>query len=160
MPDSQAAHEKTLNSILPALAGANTIYGSGMLELGQTFSLEQLVIDNDIASMDFHVMRGIPVSDETLAVKECKEVGVGNDFLGHQTTMDNFEMVSNPRLFDRTMLGEWRANGYKDTVTRAHELVEDVMANHVVTPIPEDRLAAMEAVVKQADEAFLKRMQE
>ena len=131
-----------------------------MLELGQTFSLEQLVIDNDIAEMDFHAMRGIPVTTDTLAVAACKEVGVGNDFLGHATTMENFEMVSNPKTFDRTMLGEWRANGYKDCVTRAHEIVEDVLANHVVTPIPEDRLAAMEAIVKQADEAFLKRMQE
>ena len=60
MPDSQAAHEKTLTSIFPALAGANSIYGSGMLELGQTFSMEQLVIDNDIIAMNFKAMEGAP----------------------------------------------------------------------------------------------------
>ena len=68
MPDSQAAHEKTITSLLPAIAGANSIYGSGMLELGQTFSMEQLVIDNDIIAMNFRAMEGIPVTDDTLAV--------------------------------------------------------------------------------------------
>ena len=160
MPDSQAAHEKTLTSIFPALAGANSIYGSGMLELGQTFSMEQLVIDNDIIAMNFKAMEGAPVTDETLAIDVTKEVGVGNDFLGHMTTMDNFEKASNPSIFYRTMLGEWRANGCKNAVERAHEVVVDVMANHKVMPIPEDRLEAMKAVVKKADDAFLAKKQE
>jgi len=160
VPDSQAAHEKTITSLLPAIAGANSIYGSGMLELGQTFSMEQLVIDNDIIAMNFRAMEGIPVTDDTLAVAATKEVGVGNDFLGHITTMENFEMASNPAVFDRTMLGEWRANGSKNAVERAHDVVVDVMANYEVLPIEAETLAAMEAIVKKADEAFVKRMQE
>lgn len=157
MPDSQAAHEKTITSLLPAMAGANSIYGSGMLELGQTFSMEQLVIDNEIIAMNFKAMEGAPVTDTTLAVEAIKEVGVGNDFLGHMTTMENFESASNPTVFDRTMLGEWKANGSKSAVERAHDIVVDVMANHVVKPIDADRLKAMEAIVAEADEAFKKR---
>lgn len=160
MPDSQAAHEKTLTSILPALAGANSIYGSGMLELGQTFSMEQLVIDNEIIAMNFKAMEGVPVSEKTLAVDAIKSIGVGNDFLGHITTMENFESASNPQVFDRAMLGEWRAGGAKNTVERAHEIVVDVLANHQVKPIDADRLAAMEAIVTKADEAFKKRKAE
>lgn len=139
------------------MAGANSIYGSGMLELGQTFSMEQMVIDNDIIAMNFKILEGVPVTDETLAVDAIKEVGVGNDFLGRMTTMENFESASNPTVFDRTMLGEWRSNGSKNAVERAHEIVEDIMANHVVKPIPEDRLAEMEAIMAKADEDFKKR---
>lgn len=160
MPDSQAAHEKTITSLLPALSGANSIYGSGMLELGQTWSHEQVVIDNDIIAMNFKALEGVPVTEETLAVDVIKEIGVGNDFLGHMSTMEYFEKASNPVVFDRTMLGEWRANGSKDTVTRAHEIVEDVFANYQVLPIPEDRLAAMKAVVEKADADFLKSQKE
>ena len=47
-----------MTTLLPALAGANTIYGAGMLELGMTFSMEQLVIDNDIFSMVKKAMAG------------------------------------------------------------------------------------------------------
>ena len=139
------------------MSGVNLIYGSGMLELGQTFSMEQVCIDNDIIEMNYKAMEGSPVTDETLAVEAIKEIGVGNDFLAHETTMEHFESASNPKLFDRTMLGEWMNNGSKSCVERAHDMVVDIMANHVVKPIPEDRLAAMEEIVKQADAAFRKR---
>ncbi|MBW2613297.1 MAG: hypothetical protein JRE12_13205 [Deltaproteobacteria bacterium] len=34
MSDAQAGHEKSISALLPALAGANLIYGAGMLEAG------------------------------------------------------------------------------------------------------------------------------
>ena len=38
-----------------------------MLELGVTFSMEQLVIDNDIIGMSRFAKKGIKVDDETIA---------------------------------------------------------------------------------------------
>lgn len=139
------------------MAGANSIYGSGMLELGQTFSLEQLVIDNDIINMERRAMDGVEVTDETMAVPVIKEIGVGNDFIGHPTTMDNIDLASDPMLFDRTMLGDWKAAGAKSCAEAAHDIVVDVLKNHKVEPIPADKLKAMEKVVKDADKAFLAR---
>jgi trimethylamine--corrinoid protein Co-methyltransferase len=138
------------------MSGANSIYGSGMLELGQTFSLEQLVIDNEIINMERKAMEGVVVTDETLAVPVIKEIGVGRDFIGHPSTMDNIDLASDPALFDRNMLGDWKASGSKACVDVAHEVVVDVLKNHVVAPIPEDRLKAMHAIVKKADDAFNK----
>jgi len=132
------------------------IYGGGMLELGQTFSLEQQVIDNDIIMMERKFMEGIPVTDETLAVDAIKFIGIGNDFIAHPSTMEQIDLASDPQIFDRTMLGEWRANGKKDAVDRAHEKVVDILANHIVTPVPDDVMAAWEKIVKEADEVFLK----
>ena len=131
------------------------IYGGGMLELGQTFSLEQQVIDNDIIMMERKFMEGIPVTDETLAVEAIKFIGIGNDFIAHPSTMEQIDLASDPQIFDRTMLGEWRANGKKDAVDRAHEVVVDILANHIVTPVPDDVMAAWEKITKEADEAFL-----
>lgn len=126
-----------------------------MLELGVTFSLEQLVIDNDIIAMEQKAMEGIVVNDETLAVPVIKEIGVGNDFIGHPTTMANIELASDPLIFNRYMIGDWKASGSKSAVDVAHDVVMDVLKNHKVEPIPEDKAKAMEAVVKKADEAFL-----
>jgi len=131
------------------------IYGGGMLELGQTFSLEQQVIDNDIIMMERKFMEGIPVTDETLAVDAIKFIGIGNDFIAHPSTMEQIDLASDPQIFDRTMLGEWRANGKKDAVDRAHEVVVDILANHIVTPVPDDVMAAWEKIAKEADEVFL-----
>ncbi len=132
------------------------IYGSGMLELGQTFSMEQLVIDNEIIAMERRAMMGIPVNDETLAVDVIKEIGVGRDFIGHPTTMANMEIASDPQVFNRDMLGDWKAQGSKSCAEVAHDIVVDVLKNHVVEPIPADIAAKMEAIVKEADEDFLK----
>ncbi|MBQ4368572.1 MAG: trimethylamine methyltransferase family protein [Candidatus Methanomethylophilus sp.] len=145
-----------MTSLGAALAGVNMIYGGGMLELGQTFSLEQQVIDNDIIMMERKFMEGIPVTDETLAVDAIKFIGIGNDFIAHPSTMEQIDLASDPEIFDRTMLGEWRANGKKDAVDRAHDKVVDILANHIVTPVPDDVMAAWEKIAKEADEVFLK----
>ncbi len=138
------------------MAGVNMIYGSGMLELGQTFSLEQLVIDNDIIAMERKALEGIVVNDETLAVPVIKELGVGKDFIGHPTTMANIDLASDPTVFNRDMIGDWRAQGSKACVDVAHEIVVDVLKNHVVAPIDPAIDAKMQAIVKAADEDFLK----
>lgn len=132
------------------------IYGSGMLELGQTFSMEQLVIDNDIIAMERRAMEGIPVNDETLAVDVIKEIGVGRDFIGHPTTMANIELASDPTVFNRDMLGDWRAQGSKACADVAHEIVVDVLKNHVVPPIDPAIDAKIKAIVDEADQEFLK----
>ena len=69
-----------MTTLLPAFAGANTLYGAGMLELGMTFSLEQLVFDNDMISMTKKAMEGIPVNEETLSVEAIEQVGIGKEF--------------------------------------------------------------------------------
>ncbi|MBO4502766.1 MAG: trimethylamine methyltransferase family protein, partial [Candidatus Methanomethylophilus sp.] len=102
-----------MTSLGAALGGVNMIYGGGMLELGQTYSLEQQVIDNDIIMMERKFMEGIPVTEETLAVEAIKFIGIGNDFIAHPSTMEQIDLASDPEIFDRTMLGEWRANGKK-----------------------------------------------
>ena len=137
------------------MAGANSIYGSGMLELGQTFSMEQLVIDNDIIAIERKAMEGVVVNDETLAVDVTKEIGVGKDFIGHPTTMANIDLASDPTVFNRDMIGDWRAAGSKSCVDVAHEIVVDVLKNHKVLPIPEDKLAKIKAIVEQADKDFV-----
>lgn len=143
-----------MTTLLPALSGANTLYGSGMLELGMTFSMEQLVFDNDMISMTKKAMQGIPVSEETLAVEAIQQVGIGNNFLAHKTTRKNIDLPSNPTLINRLMFGDWAAAGSKDLATVAHEKVVDVMKNHEVTPIDADLLKDMKAIVDKADKAF------
>ena len=133
------------------------IYGSGMLALGQTFSLEQMVIDNDIIMMERKFMEGIVVNDETLAIDAIKMIGVGNDFISHPSTMEQIDLASDPKVFDRRMLGEWRADGKKDVVDVAHDIVVDILANHVVKPLDADVKAKWDEICKKADQAYFDR---
>ncbi len=119
-----------------------------------TFSMEQLVIDNDIISMIKKVMQGIPVNEETLGVEAIQKVGIGNNFLGHKTTMANIELPSDPKLINRDMIGDWTAAGSKDLATTAHERVLQIMKSHVVTPIDADLVKDMMTIVDKGDRVF------
>lgn len=138
------------------MSGANAVYGSGMLELGMTFSMEQLVIDNEMITMFKKFMQGVVINDETINVEAIKEMGAGRDFIGHISTLENMDIQSKTTIFNRDMLGDWRSAGSKNVVEVAHEVVVDVMKNHKVLAIPENKLKAMEAVVKKADADFKK----
>ena len=139
---------------MAALAGSNTIYGAGMLELGMTFSMEQLIIDNDIIAMVKKTMEGIPVSEETLGVDQIKKVGIGNNFLALKKTRELIDLPSSPKLFDRKMFGDWQNAGVKDAADRAHDIVVDVMKNHEVPAVDKDIYAAMKAIVDKADREY------
>ena len=82
--------------MLPALAGANLIYGMGMLEMGQVLSFSQMVMDNEFAAMIKRSIRGIEVNDELMAVDVIKRVGIGGNFLGQQHTMDHLDAEQIP----------------------------------------------------------------
>jgi len=126
-----------------------------MLELGQTWSLEQLVIDNDIIAMCRRVAEGTSVTDETLATDIIKEVGVGGNFLTKKHTlawMDREE--SFPLLLNRQMRGAWtQKTGGKDLADVAHERWKEVLREHKVPDIEPGILKDMEAVVAEADKA-------
>jgi trimethylamine--corrinoid protein Co-methyltransferase len=125
-----------------------------MLELGMTFSMEQLVIDNDIIAMLKKAMEGIVVTEETLGVDQIKKVGIGNNFLALKKTRELVNLPSSPKLIDRKMFGDWAAAGSKDIAERANAVVVDVMKNYEVPAIDSDILKAMKAIVDKADKDF------
>lgn len=137
--------------MLPSLAGASNIYGCGMLELGMSFSMEQLLIDNDIIGMTRYAKRGINVSPETLAYEAIRDVGIGNDFLGYVDTLRNYSLPSCPLLFNRDMYGTWEKNGSKDVADLAHEKVVEILANHEPDPIDSYARKEIDRIIKDAD---------
>jgi trimethylamine--corrinoid protein Co-methyltransferase len=105
-------HEKTLTALLPALAGANVIYGLGNTETGVTMDYGQMVMDNEFAEMVKFTLQGIAVNDETLAVDVIHEIGHSKDFLSHGHTMAHMRTAqTHPRLIDRRMRDDWEAAG-------------------------------------------------
>jgi len=123
--------------LLPALAGANLIYGLGMVESGMTFDFGQLVIDNDFAKMIRYVVGGIPVNDETLAVDVTREVGQFKDFLSHPATFKNMRIQSQPKLINRQGIDRWQAAGSKSLYEVATEKARHILENHQPEPLSE-----------------------
>jgi len=141
-----------MTSLLPALAGASNIYGAGMLELGMSFSLEQLVIDDVINGLNYFPYNGIEVSDVTLDIASIKRVGIGRDFLGEMETMNNMNILSHPPLIDREMYQTWNKAGAKSLTDVAHDRVVDILKNIPQrTPLSSSQRAEMDRVIKESD---------
>lgn len=134
------------------MAGANLIYGLGMIEMGMTIDYGQLVMDNEFARMIKHTVKGIPVNDETLAVDAIKEIGIGKDFLSHDSTYKHMRSQSQPKLIDRRMREDWVKEGSTDIYQRALEQARFILENHKPEPLSEDVLAAIRSIVEEAEE--------
>jgi trimethylamine--corrinoid protein Co-methyltransferase len=149
--DAQSGHEKTITGILPALAGANVIYGLGMLEMGITFDLAQLVLDNEIAEMIKYSVNGIPVNDETLAIDVIKEMGIGKDYLAHESTYQNMASQSNAELMDRRMREDWEADGSTDIYQRAHKKMRTILETYEPPQLSEGVRQDIRDIVTEAE---------
>jgi trimethylamine--corrinoid protein Co-methyltransferase len=137
---------------LPALAGANIIYGLGMLDMGMTLNWAQLVMDNDFAGMIKHIVRGIPVIDETLAVDVIHEVGPFGDFISHEHTRKHMKTLqSQPRLIDRRRRDFWQQLGGTDLAHRAREEAKHILKTHKPDPLSPEVASTICSIVEAAD---------
>ena len=148
--DVQAGHESTMTALMVALSGANNVFGSGLLELGMSFSLEQLVLRNEMISMERRVLKGIEVDERTLSVEAIKEAGVGGDFMARPETIVSLSDSSKAELFNKSMYDEWQADG-RDALERAHAKVLDILENHRCVPIDADARAELDRIIGSAD---------
>ena len=145
-------HEKTLTGLMAALAGANLIYGPGMLESGITFDFGQLVMDNEFARMVRHTINGFPVDDDALAADVIGEVGPAKDFLMHEHTFRHMRAQSKPELIDRKGMEEWKAAGSKDIYQRATQEARSILENHKPEPLPESVANRIKSIISDTEE--------
>jgi trimethylamine--corrinoid protein Co-methyltransferase len=142
-------HEKTLTGLIPALAGANLIYGPGMLESGITFDYAQLVLDCEFIRMMKHVIRGFAVDGESLAVDLIQSVGMSGDFISQKHTLEHIQDHSQPEFMDRSRMEKWKAAGARDSYQRALEKTRDILQNHRPEPLPEKVLADIRSIITE-----------
>ena len=133
------------------MAGANQIYGAGMIESGVTFDLGQLVMDNEIARMIKHTVGGIAVTDETLAVDDIGRVGAFGDFLSLDATLRHMRELSQPEVLDRRVREDWEARGATDLATRARARALELVESHQPIPLDPDVAEQVHRVVEAAD---------
>ncbi len=140
LPDAQAAHESATTAMLAALAGGNFIHEAfGMLDGALTVSYAQYVIDNDIVGSCLRTLRGIEVTDDTLAYDVIKKVGPGGNYLSEEHTIRYMRTESYyPRASDRQQYQHWIDAGSKDSWKRAEEVVSEILNSPRGEIIPAD----------------------
>ena len=148
-------HEKTLTGLIPALAGANLIYGPGMLESGITFDYAQLVLDSEFIRMIKHVLNGFRVDRESLAVDLIKSVGMSGDFISQKHTLEHMQAHSQPEFMDRRRMETWQAAGARDSYQLALEKTRDILQNHQPEPLPDKVQKELKRIIAETEKELV-----
>jgi len=126
--DSQAGLETGIGAILAALSGINVISGPGMLNFESCQSLEKLIIDNEICSMAYRLIRGISLREMPLIQDLFENFTQDTEFLTKDHTRKWYQKEHTyPLVIDRDTYDSWVALGKKSMVTRASEEVEKLL---------------------------------
>jgi trimethylamine--corrinoid protein Co-methyltransferase len=150
-PGAQAGAEKALSIMFPVLVGATGVGTLGHVENAVTFSPVQLVIDNEIAGYVKRMVRGFEVSEETIAVDTIKEVGIGGNYLLHETTARLFRREFwTSQVFERLPWEAWTAQDVKGAEERAAARARGAIATHHPSPLDADQVREVDRIVAAA----------
>lgn len=132
-PDSQSGAEHGIGNALAGLSGLNMVYeAAGMYASLLGFSLEGLILDDDVIGQCLRCVRGIEVSDENLNVDVIKAVcldGPGH-YLGADQTLSMMETeYVYPHLSDRTSPKEWVEKNKPDLIKNAIAKKKEILAS-------------------------------
>jgi len=152
--DLQNGHERALNAIAPALAGADELSGIGEMAAGVAGSYAQMVCDNEIALTVGRLARGFVVDDDSLAVELIDRVSRdSHNYLDQRHTVRYLragELLST-QLAERRSHDEWQRGGAQVMADRARAEAGRLLAEHEVPPLTGDQVRELDEIMAEAE---------
>ncbi len=131
LPDMQAGWEQMCSNVMAGLSGLNMVYESvGMHASLLGFSLESLILGDDLLGQALRCVRGIEVTDESISIDAMKKVCMGGPghYLGSEQTLHLMQRdYVYPRIADRLSPKEWAEVGKPDLVQNAIKRKNEIL---------------------------------
>ncbi len=153
---SQAVLEKMITTLPLAMSGADLIQGPGALETSNMMTLEQIVVDDEIACFCKRIRDGIDMSEAKNYFEDIKDVKPSGHFLSQPNTIQacrSSEFML-PALCDRNTYEAWLELGRPDIYDRARDRVKEILAAPQKNPLPDAVIGKLEDIMQRADEAL------
>jgi trimethylamine--corrinoid protein Co-methyltransferase len=148
LPGAQSAWENALSYLPTSLAGADVLFGVGLLDGSNMLTYEQVILDAEVAAMIKRLLAPVDFDDEAFSVDFIKEVGHGGVYLNKKHTLKNMrKALSLPLISDRDGYDTWSKKGRIDSVAAARAKVKEILASHQPTPLSDEIRKAMNEVV-------------
>lgn len=148
--DLQNGHERTLNALLPALAGADEISGVGEIAGGVAASEAQIVADVEVLRAVARAVEGIREEADGRVVSFVQRAMDGDrNYLAERETVELLRSgrVWLPRLsIQEARWDAWREAGGPTLIDRARAEAARILAAHEVPPLPEEQARELEAI--------------
>lgn len=152
-PGAEAVLEKVVSTIPPVLAGSDILVGFGEIESDQLLVLEQIVVDNEIAHFCERIFQGVDSTPEKILTDDVVDVGPGGHFLTRKSTRKfaRGSEVHYADLLDRHTLDQWLQLGKPSMYSNARKKVEEILAQPLQDPLPEDISSKLDEILRKAD---------
>ena len=123
LPDMQAGWEQMCSNVMAGLSGLNMVYeAAGMHASLLGFCLESLILGDDLLGQAIRCVRGIEVTDDTLALETMRATCLGGPghYLGSDQTLNLMQTeYVYPATADRYSPKEWLEKGSPDLLKNA-----------------------------------------
>jgi trimethylamine--corrinoid protein Co-methyltransferase len=153
-PGAQAIMEKMITTLPLVLGGVDLVQGPGAIETSGTLSLEQIVVDDEIAGLCKRLRDGVDTSKPKDLLDDIAKVGPGGHFLMQESTLKacRSDEFFAPSLCDRHTFERWSDLGRPDVYKKARARVEEILGSPVRNPLPDGVLGKLEEIARRADE--------
>jgi trimethylamine--corrinoid protein Co-methyltransferase len=143
--DAQAGLESSMGATLAALAGINHVSGPGMLDFESCFSLEKLLLDNEICGQTGRMLKGIEEKEDFPTARRIEElIAEGHLLISDHTRKYLREEVYFPGpSIDRANRSRWEEEGSRTLGERAADEVERIVSEAKPVSLSSDTLAEM-----------------
>jgi trimethylamine--corrinoid protein Co-methyltransferase len=152
--DIQSGYERTLNAVLPALAGADELSGIGEMEAGVSGSYAQMVCDNEIAGSVRRTLRGFMVDEDSLAVDViAKAMMSSRNFLAQPHSIKYLRAgeIGLADLSVRNTFVEWDRSGRRGLAENAQAEAERILTEHEVPPLEAAQEKELDLIMQAAN---------
>ncbi len=151
--DQQAGMEAGFNIAVAGMAGGNLIHNLGYMGVGMTSCLEHLLLCNEAVGAVKHLLRGVDVSEEALALDIIEKVGPGGHYLAEEHTMKHFKKeLFFPQTLNRKNYDSWKLDGSKPFGQVANEQVQAILKEHTPAALAPETEKEIKKIVSSWDQ--------
>jgi trimethylamine--corrinoid protein Co-methyltransferase len=126
-PNWQAGIDNSLSTFMAGIVMSDMLLGVGLLHGSRIWSYAQMLMDCEIYDIVNSMMKGIPVTEETLALDTIHAVGPHGHFLAQKHTRKHMRELWDPKYMDRRPYEMWLEKGDNApdwALEKAHQLHE------------------------------------
>lgn len=148
--NQEAVSEITATLLQTVTCRAADYVSLGSIEGLLTYSPHALLFCNELIGLVRHIMDGMKVGDETLALDVMKTVGIGGDFLSEMHTARHCRSdLYLPKYTNTESYDSWISHGSKDLVDRIDDEVRDILKSHQPSSLADPVRTQISAILKK-----------
>jgi len=139
-PDAQAGIETSMGATMAALSGINSISGPGMLDFVNCFSIEKLIVDNEICGMTYRMLNGIEPKEDFPTLPLYRELLKEQHLLTSRHTRRYFkeEHYFPGKVMDRSSRSKWEEQGSPTLIKQAHTEINRLLDSYQPSSLSRD----------------------